>query len=207
MKRNSIIKFLPVIITSLGLTAGCGAHLSKVDMGGKAAVEGGADTLNKSVEKNAVAVPDEKVVAEDVKPSDTGAQASVAKNYKPLGVNDELTKTAQESGSLYIIHFDYDKFNIREEDKPLLVKNARWLNINPVINVRIEGYADERGESEYNLALGDKRARSVEKYLEDMGIKKNRLATISYGEENPVDPGHDEAAWAKNRRAEFKIAN
>ncbi|MEK7772768.1 MAG: peptidoglycan-associated lipoprotein Pal [Deltaproteobacteria bacterium] len=206
MKRN-LIRFLPIIITSLGLTAGCGAHLSKVDVGEKAVVEGGADALNRNGEKVAVAVPDDKVVTEDVKPSGADATASAAKSYKSLGVNDELTKNARESGSLYTIHFDYDKFNIREEDKPLLVKNARWLNLNQAVNVRIEGYADERGESEYNVALGDKRARSVEKYLEDMGIKKDRLATISYGEENPADPGHDEGAWAKNRRAEFKIAN
>ena len=206
MKRN-LIRFLPIIITSLGLTAGCGAHLSKVDVGEKTVVEGSADALNGNGGKGAVAVPDDKVVTEDVKPSGAGATASAAKDYKSLGVNDELTKNARESGSLYTIHFDYDKFNIREEDKPLLVKNARWLNLNQAVNVRIEGYADERGESEYNVALGDKRARSVEKYLEDMGIKKDRLATISYGEENPADPGHDEGAWAKNRRAEFKIAN
>lgn len=205
MKRNDVFRLLPIIITSIGLTAGCGAHMSKVEMGDKAAVEGGAD---KSAGKNAVAVPDEKVATEDVKPSGVGAKGSAAaRDYKSLGANDELTKTVRESGSLYTIHFDFDRFNIREEDKPLLTKNAQWLNINPSVKVRIEGYADERGESEYNLALGDKRAHSVERYLEDMGVKKERLATISYGEEHPVDPGHDEDAWAKNRRAEFKIAN
>lgn len=204
MKRNDIFRFLPIIIMSIGLTSGCGAHLSKMEMGDKA-VDAGAD---KSGGKNTVAVPDEKVVTEDVRTSGMGAKGSAAaKDYKSLGANDELTKTAIESGTLYTIHFDYDKFNIREDDKPLLTKNAQWLNINPNVKVRIEGYADERGESEYNLALGDKRARSVEKYIEDMGIKKERLATISYGEEHPVDPGHDEGAWAKNRRAEFKIAN
>ncbi|MBI5903132.1 MAG: peptidoglycan-associated lipoprotein Pal [Deltaproteobacteria bacterium] len=172
---------------------------------GDKAVDVGAD---KSGGKNIVAVPDEKVVTEDVKTSGMGAKGSAAaKDYKSLGANDELTKTARGSGSLYTIHFDYDKFNIRENDKPLLAKNAKWLDINPAVHVRIEGYADERGESEYNLALGDKRAHSVERYLEDMGIRKERLATISYGEEKPVDPGHDEDAWAKNRRAEFKIAN
>lgn len=203
MKRNDIFRFIPIIITSIGLTAGCGAHMSKVEI--DKAVDAGAD---KSGGKSTVAVPDEKVVTEDVKTSGTGAKGSAtAKDYKSLGANDELTKTARESGSLYTIHFDYDKFNIREDDKPLLTKNAQWLNINPAVKVRIEGYADERGESEYNLALGDKRARSVERYLEDMGIIKDRLATISYGEERPADPGHDEDAWAKNRRAEFKIAN
>lgn len=202
MKRHDIFKFLPIIITSIGLTAGCGAHMSRVDMGDKAAVDGAA-----GAGKDTVAVPDEKAAVEEVKTSGSGARGSAAKSYKSLGANDELTKNAVESGKLYTIHFEYDRFNIREEDKPLLARNAQWLNINPAVEVRIEGYADERGESEYNLALGDKRARSVERYLEDMGVKKDRLATISYGEEKPVDQGHDEDAWAKNRRAEFKIAN
>ncbi|MBI5587375.1 MAG: peptidoglycan-associated lipoprotein Pal [Deltaproteobacteria bacterium] len=108
---------------------------------------------------------------------------------------------------LYAVHFDFDKYNIREDDKPVLEKNAKWLNLNKKVTVIIEGHADERGETEYNLALGDKRARSVEKYLEALGVSRDRLATISFGEEKPVDPGHDEAAWSKNRRAEFKITS
>lgn len=78
------------------------------------------------------------------------------------------------------------------------------MSKNADANIRIEGHCDERGTSEYNLALGDRRANSAKKYLVDLGISAERLSTISYGEEKPADPGHNEAAWAKNRRDEIK---
>ncbi|MBI5810746.1 MAG: peptidoglycan-associated lipoprotein Pal [Deltaproteobacteria bacterium] len=127
--------------------------------------------------------------------------------YSALAPGDEVTKSAEAGGALLTIHFDFDKYAVRDEDKPLLEKNARWLKLNSGVKVRIEGHADERGENEYNLALGDKRARSVMNYLGAIGINAGRLSTISYGEEKPVDPGHGEDAWARNRRAEFKIIN
>jgi peptidoglycan-associated lipoprotein len=72
--------------------------------------------------------------------------------------------------------------------------------------VTVEGYCDERGTNEYNMALGDRRAKSAMKYLNALGISANRMSTVSYGEEKPADPGHNEAAWAKNRRDEFKLS-
>jgi peptidoglycan-associated lipoprotein len=79
------------------------------------------------------------------------------------------------------------------------------MKANPNIKARIEGHCDERGTNEYNLALGDRRANSAKEFLLNLGIAENRLTTISHGEEKPIDPGHDEAAWAKNRRAQFAI--
>ena len=76
---------------------------------------------------------------------------------------------------------------------------------NSALKVRIEGHCDERGSDEYNLALGERRAKAAMNYLVTLGIADKRLSVISYGKEKPVDPGHDEAAWAKNRRAEFVI--
>jgi peptidoglycan-associated lipoprotein len=116
----------------------------------------------------------------------------------------EEVKPVQESEFL-TIYFDFDKSNIREDQKPRMEKNAAILKANPNLVVRIEGNCDERDTYEYNLALGDRRANAVKDYFIKLGIPADRLETISYGEERPVDPGHNEAAWAKNRRDDFKI--
>ncbi len=128
------------------------------------------------------------------------------RTFASIMPSKELTERAVEEGRLYTIHFDFDRYTIRPEDRELLIKNAEWLRRNPGVKVWIEGHADERGSSEYNIALGEKRARSVKKFLVDLGISPDRLSTITYGEERPVDPRHNEQAWAKNRRAEFVIS-
>jgi len=87
----------------------------------------------------------------------------------------------------------------------MLTKNGKWLRINADVAITIEGHCDERGTNGYNLALGDRRAENVKTFLVDLGIGRTRLTTLSYGEEQPLDRGHDESAWAKNRRAHFLI--
>ena len=101
------------------------------------------------------------------------------------------------------IYFAFDSSALSETALRTLERNAAWLRQHPDWKVRIEGHCDERGTSEYNLALGARRARRVRDQLVQLGISPDRIETISYGEERPVDPGHDEAAWSKNRRAEF----
>jgi peptidoglycan-associated lipoprotein len=86
-----------------------------------------------------------------------------------------------------------------------LRKKAEWLINNPEATATIEGHCDERGTNEYNLALGDRRAESAKTFLMDLGVKGSKLSSISYGEERPVDPAHNEEAWAKNRRGHFTI--
>ena len=103
------------------------------------------------------------------------------------------------------IFFDFDKYEIKPEAKVVLEKKAAWLRANPSFKVRIEGNTDERGTNEYNLALGERRANAVKKYLVSLGIDADKLYTISYGEELPIDPGHSEDAWSKNRRAHFLV--
>lgn len=103
------------------------------------------------------------------------------------------------------IHFDFDKFNLSPEARKILAEKASFLNANPEIKIKVEGHCDERGTREYNLALGERRAKSAQDYLIFLGISPERMSTISYGEEMPVDPGHNEEAWAKNRRAHFSI--
>lgn len=103
------------------------------------------------------------------------------------------------------IHFDFDKSDIKPEYQPVLESHADWLRRNPRVRLQIEGHCDERGSVQYNLALGERRAESARRYLVTLGIDPSRLSTISYGEERPVDPAHNEEAWAKNRRAEFVV--
>ncbi|OLD96103.1 MAG: peptidoglycan-associated lipoprotein Pal [Gemmatimonadetes bacterium] len=104
-----------------------------------------------------------------------------------------------------MIHFDYDKSNIRSEDAAVLDQKVAILQANPNLRIRISGHCDERGSDEYNLALGNRRATAAKQYLVSHGIEAGRIETVSYGEERPIAPGHDEAAWAQNRRDEVEI--
>jgi peptidoglycan-associated lipoprotein len=102
------------------------------------------------------------------------------------------------------IQFDYDKSDIRPDAKPILENIAMDLKANPAKYLLVEGHCDERGTNEYNLALGERRALATREYLVTLGIAPEKIDTISYGEERPLELGHDESAWKFNRRAEFK---
>lgn len=104
-----------------------------------------------------------------------------------------------------VIHFDYDQDAIKPEDRPVLDAKADIMRANPALRIRISGHADDRGSDEYNLVLGNKRALAAKRYLESKGIDGSRIDVTSFGEEKPIDPGANEAAWAKNRRDEFEI--
>ena len=112
-----------------------------------------------------------------------------------------------ESKLLKDIRFDFDKYDIRPEDAPILKENAALLKKYSKVKIQIEGHCDERGTNEYNLALGERRANSTKTYILTLGIPSDRISTISYGEEKPQDPGHNEEAWANNRRAHFIITS
>jgi len=103
------------------------------------------------------------------------------------------------------IYFAFDAATIRPTDAKILDANAAWLNANPGYLLLIEGHCDERGTSDYNLALGDRRAKAAMNHLVAQGIKSDRIAVVSYGEERPACAEHDEACWSKNRRAQFLI--
>lgn len=106
---------------------------------------------------------------------------------------------------LKMIHFGFDDYSLSNEAQTVLMDNAQWLKSNPAVKVQIEGHCDERGSEEYNLALGEKRAVSARDYLIQLGLQADRMSVISYGKERPVNPGHDEKAWAENRRDEFVV--
>ncbi len=117
----------------------------------------------------------------------------------------EETKPVQAEIVLDKVYFDFDSYVLSQLASATLKKNAELLLKNPPLKVQIEGHCDERGSDEYNLALGEKRARHAMDYLVMLGVPAGRLSIVSYGKEKPVDPGHEETAWAKNRRAEFVI--
>jgi len=116
-----------------------------------------------------------------------------------------ITGEVFESKMLKDIHFDFDKYDIRPGDAEVLKENASLLMKNPGVKIQIEGHCDERGTVEYNLALGERRANSARRYLISLGLTGDRISTISYGKEKPLDPGHNEEAWAKNRRDHFIV--
>jgi peptidoglycan-associated lipoprotein len=128
-------------------------------------------------------------------------QQQIADSLAALGRNTEAVRTLLAT----MIHFDYDKSNIRPDDANVLDQKVAILQANSNLRIRISGHCDERGSDEYNLALGNRRATSAKQYLVSHGIDAGRIETVSYGEERPVDPGHDEGAWSRNRRDEFEI--
>ncbi|MEW6410116.1 MAG: peptidoglycan-associated lipoprotein Pal [Nitrospirota bacterium] len=113
----------------------------------------------------------------------------------------------EEAPALKDIHFDFDKYNIRDDAKPVLEKNAEWLIKNKNVKIQIEGHCDERGTSEYNMGLGERRAKSTKDYLVKLGVDANRITTISYGKERPLCTEKNEACWQKNRRSHFVVTS
>jgi len=165
----------------------------------------------KKDEPVAAAVPPSAVQPEPAKPvvQDEPVAAQPIKEA-PVTVSEEPVSQASDvaaSEALFDkVYFDFDSSALSQKSRDTLAANADvLLKKQPGMKVLIEGHCDERGSAEYNLALGERRAKSALNYLVNLGVPAGRLSTISYGKEKPADPGHDEAAWSKNRRAEFLI--
>lgn len=139
-----------------------------------------------------------------------GAESSgvTSENAAPQLADKDNSFDTQGSDSgningLSTVFFDYDKAALTSEAKATLKANASWIKSNPKFTLQIEGHTDSRGSTEYNLSLGERRAKSVRTYLEGLGIEAKRMAILSYGEEKPLAQGDTEAAYSKNRRANF----
>jgi peptidoglycan-associated lipoprotein len=104
-----------------------------------------------------------------------------------------------------VVYFDYDRSEIRADSRALLDRKTRIMRDEPTVRIRIEGHADERGSTEYNLALGSRRAEAVRAYITGAGIQSSRIEIVSFGEDRPADRGRSEAAWTRNRRAETVV--
>lgn len=137
----------------------------------------------------------------------TGAPAPRPPAVDPGQRAAEMARQAREEFQNRHIYFAFDRYDLSTETQATLDRKVAFLNENREARVQIEGHCDERGTTAYNLALGERRANSAKTYLITAGVNAARLMTISYGEERPVDPGQSEAAWAKNRRAQFVIQN
>src|SRR6266550_2960973 len=128
-------------------------------------------------------------------------QRRIADSLAALGKSTEAVRALLAT----MIHFDYDKALIRGGDAAVLDQKVSILQTNAALRIRISGHCDERGSDEYNLALGNRRATAAKQYVVSHGIDGSRIETVSYGEERPLAQGHDEEAWAQNRRDEFEI--
>jgi len=148
------------------------------------------------------------------------APVEVAPEPAPVEVTEETFEEAEpevvavplktiaelnQEGVLSTVYFEFDQYDLSDSTRAVLQANAQWLQGNPEYRIVVEGHCDERGTIEYNLALGEKRARAVVDYLADLGLGASRVRMITYGEERPEDPTSSEAAWSKNRRAAFVI--
>lgn len=175
IREGSVVKRLMVVMVAFALfAAGCGGG-PKDEMG-----ESGADSGMETAEDSGMDA------------GDTGDAG-----------RDAPTSTDLDDYSLQTIYFDFDKYSLRSDARDALDANAEVMRDNSELRIVIEGHCDERGTDEYNLALGEKRAKAARDYLARLGIDESRVSVISYGEERPVSRGHDESAWRENRRGVF----
>jgi len=129
-----------------------------------------------------------------------GAETARGEDFTPSNAE------TGEGGPLEDIHFEYDSANLTDQARTMLEKHALWFQSHRAAKAMVEGHCDERGTVEYNLALGEKRSRAARDYLVSLGVASDRLRTVSYGKERPLDTGNNEAAWAANRRAHFAVS-
>jgi peptidoglycan-associated lipoprotein len=193
MKRRMV-----ALLASLSMVALCvGGCASNEAVKKEEAVVPVASTA-KTVPQAEVAKPAEQAKpVEKVKPAQTEVKTVAA---------PQAEKAAPVELKFETVYFDFDKSDLRQDARDVLSKNAELiLKSLAGDKIKIEGHCDERGSAEYNLALGENRAKSALKYLTTLGVKAENLSIISYGKEKPAAQGSDEAAWAKNRRAEFVI--
>jgi peptidoglycan-associated lipoprotein len=149
--------------------------------------------------KKRTVTPEEEQTLREVEERKVFEESLSAKRYP--GIEGEVL----ESTMLKDINFAFDRYDLTDEARRVLTENAKVLLAHPNLIIQIEGHCDERGSNEYNLALGERRSVSAKLYLIKLGVKGNRLSTISYGEEMPLDTGETEEAYAKNRRCHFVI--
>jgi len=173
------------VILSLMLMVGCAKKAVKEE-----------PLFTGKAEEKAWGKPGEE--AERARIGEKSLEASLERKKYP-----EIEGEFLESSLLKNIHFGFDRYDLTPKAREILSQNAELLLQHSRVTIQIEGHADERGTIEYNLALGERRSSSAKQYLVSLGVAPNRIGTISYGEEMPIDPRQNEEAWAKNRRAHF----
>jgi peptidoglycan-associated lipoprotein len=203
MWRKSIIMIVLFLCVGLILSGCPKKTVVKDDASARKAEELAAQKERERLEAEKKAQEEARLKEEEAKREAARQEAAKREFEKSLqakktpGIEGEVF----ESGLLKDIYFEFDRYDVRPQDADILKQNAAWLTKSPNAKIQIEGHCDERGTSEYNLALGERRANSTKKYLISLGVKADRISTITYGKERPLDPAHTEEAWAKNRRA------
>jgi peptidoglycan-associated lipoprotein len=142
----------------------------------------------------------------DPQPLDSGPDVRALRDDAASGQDFAVSDPSGEGGPLADVHFDYDRATLSEEARATIEKHALWMQSHREARVTIEGHCDERGTTDYNLALGEQRARATLEYLTSLGVAASRLRTVSYGKERPLDRAGTEAAHARNRRAHFAVS-
>lgn len=199
MKRN-INRLMPILLAGIFMCSGCAKQdiVKKDDSLASSALKPAETAQSKPDAGNGIQDPSLAGTAAKVSPLEGGEAARSQQNNEVTAVAD-LQKLLQQ------IFFDFDASTLSDSARQTLTANFQLLKQNPQTILRIEGHSDERGSDDYNLALSERRAQAAYRYLTALGIAAERLSVVGYGKEKPADQGHDEAAWANNRRDEFVV--
>ena len=180
MRLNKTVKALAIVLPIMALSA-CSS--------------------SDSASEDASAVQTNEAAMAEQKARDEAERVKVAAMKRADEIEAKKRQEIERLRSEHIVYFDFDKSTVSGSFSAVLDAHVKFLNENTNVNVLIEGHADERGTPEYNIALGERRAKSIETYLENMGVSASQLSTVSYGEEKPMVKDRSEGAFAKNRRA------
>jgi peptidoglycan-associated lipoprotein len=186
-RRNT--KYL--LLLAATLLAGC--HKGRPPALASAPVDQGGSSTTKAPRSSADTI-------------DAGPDVRAMTNEGTAASDFTTSDASGEGGPLADVRFELDRATLTDEARGILEKHALWLQGHRDAKVTVEGHCDERGTVDYNLALGEQRARVVRDYLVSLGVATGRLKTVSFGKERPLDPANNEAAWAKNRRAHFAVS-
>jgi peptidoglycan-associated lipoprotein len=202
MKKNlTWIGLIIVLAFSLSMFAGCAEKKSVVKEG---AAQDQQVTSDQAA-KDAAAKAETDRLARERAEREAADRLAKESAEKEQVAKVEAAATSATEDAIKDIYFDFDKSNIRPDAREVLKANADYFLKNSATSMIVEGNCDERGTAEYNMALGQRRAAEAKKYLVNLGVKESKIKTISYGKERPIDAGHDEDAWAKNRRDHFVV--
>lgn len=194
MKNTSLVAALALLF-SLFLAVGCSKRIIDAPPSGQS-----SDTLSDGANFN---YPPAGYSEEGLP---TEGTLDDARSNKPAMTDPAISPNmGRTSPGMQPIYFLFDQATIPADMNQILVQNAEFLKANPTPYVIVEGNCDERGSKEYNMALGERRSLNVRNFLVDMGIQSDRIRTVSYGEERPIDPQNNENAWSKNRRVDFVL--
>ncbi len=196
--NNKAYLIILFFVVSIFIASGCTKKVSKLEMAGETVTQGEVLEEEETTAKEE-RTSKERIFSEEIQ-EHIEKEAIEDSKVEPEPIRD-FTK---EVGGLLPVFFDYDRYALREDTRKTLKRNAEWLRNKSSIRISIQGHADERGSNEYNLALGDRRARTVKMYLTDLGVTAE-LSTVTFGEEKPVCLESFEECWSKNRRAEFVV--